>query len=81
MYGSGGKPEYTVNAGSKKKNTNSSVWLLPQGVLLYAASASDGWKLAEYKLDSLPVRDGMAAANGRLYLATKNGKVLCFDKQ
>jgi len=37
--------------------------------------------MAEYKLDSLPVWDGMAAANGRLYLATKSGKVLCFDKQ
>jgi len=52
-----------------------------QGALLYAVSASDGEKLAEYKLDSLPVWDGMAAANGRLYLATKSGKVLCFDKQ
>jgi len=52
-----------------------------QGAVLYAVSASDGEKLAEYKLDSLPVWDGMAAANGRLYLATKNGKVLCFDKQ
>jgi len=52
-----------------------------QGALLYAVSASDGRKLAEYKLDSLPVWDGMAAANGRLYIATKSGKVLCFDKQ
>jgi len=52
-----------------------------QGALLYAVSAPDGEKLAEYKLDSLPVWDGMAAANGRLYLATKSGKVLCFDKQ
>lgn len=52
-----------------------------QGAVLYAVSASDGEKLAEYKLDSLPVWDGMAAANGRLYLAMKDGKVLCFDKQ
>ena len=52
-----------------------------QGAVLYAVSASDGRKPAEYKLDSPPVWDGMAAANGRLYLATKSGKVLCFDKQ
>jgi len=48
------------------------------GALLLVLSASDGEKLAEYKLDSPPVFDGMAAANGRLYLATKNGKILCF---
>ncbi len=48
------------------------------GALLLAVSASDGKKLAEYKLDSPPVFDGMAAANKRLYLATKNGKILCF---
>ncbi|MFB0552578.1 MAG: PQQ-binding-like beta-propeller repeat protein [Phycisphaerae bacterium] len=48
------------------------------GALLLAMSASDGKKLAEYKLDSPPVFDGMAAANNRLYLATKNGKIMCF---
>ena len=52
-----------------------------QEAVLYAVLASDGRKLAEYKLDSLPVWDGMAAANDRLFLATKSGKVLCFDKQ
>ncbi len=49
-----------------------------KGSLLWAVSTADGKKLAEYKLDSLPVFDGMAAANGRLYLVTKDGKVLCF---
>jgi len=47
------------------------------GALLLAVSASDGKKLAEYKLDSPPVFDGMAAANNQLYLATENGKILC----
>jgi hypothetical protein len=41
-------------------------------------STSDGKPLAEYPLESPPVFDGMAAANGRLYLATTNGKVVCF---
>jgi outer membrane protein assembly factor BamB len=49
-----------------------------KGGLLLVVSASDGKKLTEYKLESIPVWDGMAAANGRLYLATKNGKILCF---
>jgi len=48
-----------------------------QGSLLWAVSPSDGKKLAEYKLESVPAWDGMAAANGRLYLATKDGYVLC----
>ena len=48
-----------------------------QGSLLWAVSAADGAKLAEYKLESVPVFDGMSAANGRLYLSMKNGSILC----
>ena len=48
-----------------------------QGALLWAVSAADGTRLAEYKLDCLPRWDGMAAANGRLYLSTTDGKVIC----
>jgi len=51
-----------------------------KGALLWAVSAADGSKLAEYKLEMPPVWDGMAAANGRLYLATTGGKVLCFSR-
>ena len=50
-----------------------------QGALLWAVSTAEGKKLAEYKLDSPPVFDGMAAANGRLYLSTTYGKVSCFS--
>ncbi|MHC4603670.1 MAG: outer membrane protein assembly factor BamB family protein [Planctomycetota bacterium] len=38
-----------------------------QGALLMAISASDGTELRRYRLDSSPVFDGMAAANGRLW--------------
>jgi outer membrane protein assembly factor BamB len=51
-----------------------------RGSILQAVSATDGKKLAEYKLDAAPVFDGMSAANGRLYLATMAGKVLCLGK-
>lgn len=47
--------------------------------LLYIASTDDGKKLAQYELKSPPVFDGMAAASGRLYLATMDGRVLCFS--
>ncbi len=45
--------------------------------LLMVVSASDGTELAQYELDSSPVFDGIAAANGRLYLSMENGRVLC----
>ena len=48
-----------------------------RGGLLWAVSAADGRRLAEYRLESLPTWDGMAAAAGRLYLSTTDGKVLC----
>ncbi len=49
-----------------------------EGVRLRAISTTDGAELAEYDLDALPVHDGMAAAMGKLYLATKDGKLTCF---
>lgn len=48
-----------------------------QRALLLAISASDGTELAQYRLDSSPVFDGIAAANGRLYLSLENGHILC----
>lgn len=48
------------------------------GGILQAVGAADGKKLAEIKLDALPVWDGMAAAGGRLYIATKDGRVICY---
>jgi hypothetical protein len=43
-------------------------------------SASDGKLLAEYKLESAPVWDGMAASDGRLYISTRKGRLLCMGK-
>ena len=51
-----------------------------QGGILWVVDAASGKKLAEVKLKSLPAWDGLAAANGRLYLSTVDGKVICFGK-
>jgi len=51
-----------------------------KGGLLWAVSAADGGRTAEYKLQSPPVWDGMAAANGRLYIASADGDVLCMGE-
>ncbi len=48
---------------------------------LWAVSAADGAKLAEHDLASEPIFDGLCAAGGRLYLATKTGEVLCFGNR
>ncbi len=50
-----------------------------KGALLWAVSAEDGKKLAEYKLESTPVFDGMAAAEGRLFMSLVDGTVICFS--
>ncbi|UCG47012.1 MAG: PQQ-binding-like beta-propeller repeat protein [Phycisphaerales bacterium] len=47
--------------------------------MLWAVSTADGSKLSEYDLDSPPVFDGMIAASGRLYIATVDGRILCFS--
>jgi pyruvate/2-oxoglutarate dehydrogenase complex dihydrolipoamide acyltransferase (E2) component len=53
-----------------------------QGGLLWAVAKADGKRLAEHKLNSPPVFDGMAAAGGRLYVCTMDGAVHCLgDRQ
>jgi hypothetical protein len=47
------------------------------GGLIQVLSADDGATLAEHRLDAPPVFDGLAAASGRLYLSTTDGRVLC----
>ena len=51
-----------------------------KGAMLQAFSAQDGSKLGQYKLPDEPVFDGLIAAGGRLYLTTRNGRVLCLGK-
>ena len=45
--------------------------------VLEVISTADGKTLRQYPLEAEPVFDGMAAAYGRLYMAMKNGKILC----
>ena len=46
--------------------------------MLWAVSAADGKKLAEMPLDAAPVFDGLIAADGRLYMTTLDGGVVCY---
>ena len=47
------------------------------GGVLWAASASTGEKVAQCKLDAPPVWDGLAVANGQLFISLQDGRVMC----
>ncbi len=55
-------------------------WKGKLGASLWAVAAADGEKLSELKLAVPPVWDGMATADGRLYLACTDGSILCFAR-
>ena len=46
---------------------------------LWVLAGADGKKLQVLPLDSRPVYDGLSAAGGRLYLATEDGRLMCFE--
>jgi hypothetical protein len=50
-----------------------------KGGLLRVVSAEDGSKLSEYKLDAPPTLDGLIAIEGKLFLATRDGKLTCWE--
>jgi hypothetical protein len=51
-----------------------------RGSRLLVVSSQNGEKMAEYKLESLPVFDGMIAAGNNLYIAMKDGSITCLGK-
>jgi outer membrane protein assembly factor BamB len=50
-----------------------------QDAVLHAISAVDGSDVSQHKLDADPVFNGMAAANGKLFISLVNGKVICMQ--
>jgi outer membrane protein assembly factor BamB len=52
-----------------------------KGGILQLLSAVDGSVIAEHKLDSPPVFDGMIAARERLFISTRDGRLLCMGEE
>ncbi len=50
------------------------------GGRLFAVSATDGKKMAEYKLNAAPAWDSIAIADGQLYIGLEDGTVQCLGK-
>jgi hypothetical protein len=48
------------------------------GGLLCVIASKDGQSLREHAIDALPVFDGLAAADRRLYLSTEDGRLICW---
>ena len=48
-----------------------------KGAKLWAVFPDTGKKLAERDVGTPPIFDGMAAADGRLYMACTDGSVVC----
>ncbi|HID06567.1 MAG TPA: hypothetical protein EYP10_05400, partial [Armatimonadetes bacterium] len=50
------------------------------GAVLWAFSTESGERVAEYKLHTPPVFNGISAAHGRLYIATRDGRLVCMGR-
>ncbi len=64
---------------NRQLQAQNEAWLGKRGGLLSVISAQDGRVLAEYKLASYPVFDGMSTAGGALYLSLIDGSIVKFD--
>ncbi len=74
MWGRSNETEY------QSKMEEQTAWLQGRhGGVLQVFAKQDGKKLAEQKLDVLPAFDGLIAANGRLYMTTACGSLVCYQ--
>ena len=46
---------------------------------VFVVSAADGSSKSTFQIERPPVFDGMAAANGKLFVSLQNGKLLCYS--
>ena len=49
------------------------------GGRLRTLSAGDGKRISETHIASLPVFDGLIAADGKLFMSTIDGQVVCYE--
>jgi len=79
LFGAGWKDSVKIFEGPRPAGSQKNPYGASDSVLTVISTA-DGRIFKEYPLEAEPVFDGMAAAYGRLYLSTKNGKVLCMGE-
>ena len=74
LYGQFTKPESIKKMVAQENAIEGSM-----GAILRTVSTNDGKTVAEYKLNSPPVFDGMAAANGKLFIVLEDGSLVCMS--
>jgi len=62
---------------NRQLKAQAEAWEGKRGGLLRVVSRQTGEKLGQCKLDSVPLFDGMSAADGKLFIVTMDGKVVC----
>lgn len=72
IYKRAAQPEF-----QKKLAHQSRVLSGDEGAILWVVDKRDGKRLAEYRLDHMPVFDGMAAAKQSIFLSTVDGRLMC----
>ncbi|HYW80894.1 MAG TPA: hypothetical protein VE890_15035, partial [Thermoguttaceae bacterium] len=73
MWGRSGERSF------QKKMAEQADWFAGKhGGMMQVFSKTDGTKLAEQKLPSLPAFDGLIAAEGSLYMVTNDGSIVCY---
>ncbi len=50
-----------------------------KGASLRLVSKADGKKVSEIALAAVPVLDGLSVADGKLFIALKDGSVVCYE--
>ena len=74
LYGQFTQPETVKKLKAQEEAINGSM-----GAILRTVSTKDGKTVAEYKLNSPPVFDGMSAANGKLFITLEDGSLVCME--
>ncbi len=52
-----------------------------KGIILRVLDTSDGAKLAQYELDTMPVWDGLITAGGKVYLTMHDNRLICLKER
>ena len=66
---------------NRQLKNQENAWRGKHGGLLWAVSAENGEKLSEYKIDSIPVSDGMSVAERKVFISLIDGSVVCFEER
>jgi outer membrane protein assembly factor BamB len=72
IYKSAAQPEFRERLAHQSRILSGD-----EGAILWIMDKRDGKKLAEYRLEHLPVFDGMAVASQSIFLSTADGRLVC----